>query len=220
MPGVTRAEIHPPPCRVPNEAPQARRTPRSPAPPASRNRRLPGSTTSWERRLPGSAGFQPATGRRGSINPTTSHRERRQRGPAHGLTSLAPVFRKSFTFRVMRAMPRLTAVPVSMASGRCWSSGSPCRRLSSMMRAHAWASATVQSSTRPSKRSSNRNPDYARSSSRSGGLAKAALFPGSRASLPADGARSVAFASLPRAGSPRSQEADGPSCRSPDENCA
>ena len=63
-------------------------------------------------------------------------------------------------------------------------------------------------------------PDYARSSSRSGGLAKAALFPGSRASLPADGARSVAFASLPRAGSPRSQEADGPSCRSPDENRA
>ena len=66
----------------------------------------------------------------------------------------------------------------------------------------------------------NRGPDYARSSSRSGGLAKAVLFPGSRASLPADGARSVAFASLPRAGSPRSQEADGPSCRSPDENCA
>ena len=63
-------------------------------------------------------------------------------------------------------------------------------------------------------------PDYVRSSSRSGGLAKAALFPESRASLPADGARSVAFASLPRAGSPRSQEADGPSCRSPDENRA
>ena len=63
-------------------------------------------------------------------------------------------------------------------------------------------------------------PDYVQSSARSGGLTRAAVFLGSRASLPADGARSVAFASLPRAGSPRSQEADGPSCRSPDENCA
>ena len=46
-------------------------------------------------------------------------------------------------------------------------------------------------------------PDCARSSARSGGLAKVAVFLGSRASVPADGARSAAFASLPRAGSPR-----------------
>ena len=38
------------------------------------------------------------------------------------------------------------------------------------------------------------------------GLARVAVFLGSRASLPAAGARSAAFASLPRAGSPRSQE--------------
>ena len=50
-------------------------------------------------------------------------------------------------------------------------------------------------------------PDYVRTSSRSGGLAKVEVFLGSRASLPADGARSAALASLPRAGSPRSQEA-------------
>ena len=63
-------------------------------------------------------------------------------------------------------------------------------------------------------------PDYVQSSARSGGLTRAAVFLGSRASVPADGARSVAFASLPRAGSPRSQEANGPSCRSPDEDRA
>ena len=53
----------------------------------------------------------------------------------------------------------------------------------------------------------NKVPDYVRTSSRSGGLAKVEVFLGSRASLPADGARSAALASLPRAGSPRSQEA-------------
>ena len=47
-------------------------------------------------------------------------------------------------------------------------------------------------------------PDYVQSSARSGGLVRAAVFLGSRASLPADGARSAAFASLPRAGCPRS----------------
>ena len=57
-----------------------------------------------------------------------------------------------------------------------------------------------------------RLPDYARSSARSGGLARAAVFLGSRASVPADGAHSVAFASLPRAGSPRSQEGGPPLC--------
>ena len=50
------------------------------------------------------------------------------------------------------------------------------------------------------------SPDYVPSSSRSGGLARATVFPGSRASLPAHGAHSAPFASLPRAGSPRSQE--------------
>ena len=49
-------------------------------------------------------------------------------------------------------------------------------------------------------------PDYVQSSAGSGGLAKVVVFPGSRASLPADGARGAAFASLARAGSPRSQE--------------
>ena len=63
-------------------------------------------------------------------------------------------------------------------------------------------------------------PDYVQSSARSGGLTKVAVILGARASQPANGARSAALVSLPRAGSPRSQEADGPSCRSPDENCA
>ena len=54
----------------------------------------------------------------------------------------------------------------------------------------------------PTERSSwlritrNRDPDYVPSSARSGGLARAAVFLGSRASVPAGGARSAAFASL------------------------
>ena len=62
-------------------------------------------------------------------------------------------------------------------------------------------------------------PDYVQSSARSGGLTRAAVFLGSRAFSPQT-VLVAPLSSLPRAGSPRSQEADGPSCRSPDENCA
>lgn len=51
----------------------------------------------------------------------------------HGSTARIPVFRNSSTFRVLIASPRDAAVPASMASGRWSSSGSPSRRLASMI---------------------------------------------------------------------------------------
>ena len=60
-------------------------------------------------------------------------------------------------------------------------------------------------------------PDYARSSARSDELTEVVVFLGSRASLPADGARSAAFASLAAGwkpalaeGGPRPWDAAGP----------
>ena len=72
----------------------------------------------------------------------------------------------------------------------------------------------------PSSSDSIPVPDHARSPVRSGALAKVAVFLGSRASVPADGARSTALASLPRAGSPRSQEAVLPESRALGKPCS
>ena len=71
-------------------------------------------------------------------------------GSAQGFTHTTPVLRNSLSFLVCTVKRRVTAVAAIIASGRWSSRGSPNRRFSSMMFAHASASARVQSNTRPS----------------------------------------------------------------------
>ena len=120
-------------------------------------------------------------------------------------------------------------VPLNLTStvnGVCpsWRSGTFWKRVSAatlrpMLVGELWISAIPTVTDAPSRPTSVRSrtcsdsqvnvvttppdsiiaPDYAQSSARSGGLAKVAVFLGSRASLPADAARSAAFASWKRA---------------------
>ena len=68
----------------------------------------------------------------------------------HGSTFVTPVLRNSPVFRVTTASPREVAEAARKASGTWSSSGSPRRRLCSMIRAHARASSRDQSTIRSS----------------------------------------------------------------------
>lgn len=74
-----------------------------------------------------------------------------------GSTVLIPVLRNSPVFRVTMTSPRVDAVAARKAPGTWSSSGSPSRRLSSMIRAQACASANDQSKIRSSNSSSTRS---------------------------------------------------------------
>ena len=111
--------------------------------------------------------------------------------------------------------------PASRAAPRRWPPPPRwCRRGRAPGTTAAWRGCAGAACGRVAGGCSKAAPDYVQSSARCRWTYQGRGLPGIAGFQPANGARSVAFASLPRAGSPRSQEADGPSCRSPDENCA